>query len=462
MSRTKTGKRGTDTFDVICIGAGTAGEAVSGGLRGSGISLAILERDLVGGECPYWGCMPSKTLLRSAETLAEAARARKLAASRVEVTVDFAKVSKRTLWMARDLDDSNPAKAIVDTGATLIRGDARLIDSKTVEIDGRRLTARKAIVIANGTLAAVPPIPGIDGVEYWTNRQAAVPRALPKSLAVLGAGAIGAELSLAFARLGCAVELIEGAPTVIPLEEPEAGRLLKKHLEAEGIKVHTGAKVIAIAKAGRGVIVKLAGGAEVKADRLLVATGRRSDFEGWELGAAGLSKTERGWLKTDPKTLLAAPGVYGAGDVTGLGGFTHLSYYHGQLIARALRGEKIRADHSAIPRVTFTDPEVASVGLSEKQARDGGIDVVVGATDAGESARGYIQDFQDGLVKLVIDRKRKVLVGATIVSPRAGEMIGELILAVKTRTPISVLKDTVRPFPTFSRVIGGVFDSLEV
>ena len=454
--------KSTDTFDVICIGAGTAGEAIAGGLRDSGISLAILERDLVGGECPYWGCMPSKTLLRSAETLAEASRARKLAASRVEVVIDFAKVSKRTLWMARDLDDSNPAKAIEATGATLIRGSARLVDARTVEVDGRRLTARKAIVIANGTLAAIPPIPGLDGVDYWTNRQAAIPTVLPRTLAVLGAGAIGAELSLAFARLGSKVHLLEGAPTVIPLEEPEAGKLLQKHLEAEGITVHVGARVIGVEKAGRGVRVKLEGGAEVKAERLLVATGRKSDFTGWDLEAAGLSKTERGWLKTDPKTLLAAPGVYGAGDVTGLGGFTHLSFYHGQLIARALRGERIRADHSAIPRVTFTDPEVASVGMSEQQARAAGIDVVVGATDAAESARGYIQDFEDGLIKLVVDRKRKILVGATVVSPRAGEMIGELILAVKAKTPLAVLKDTVRPFPTFSRVIGGVFDSLEV
>ena len=462
MSKAKSAPRSSDTFDVICIGAGTVGETVAGGLKGSGISLAVLERDLVGGECPYWGCMPSKTLLRSAETLAEAVRARKLAASRVEFDIDFPKVSKRTLWMARDLDDAEPAKSIQGAGATLIRGSARLIDARTVEIDGRRLRATKAVVIANGTLASVPPIPGIEGIDYWTNRQATVPKALPKSIAVLGAGAIGAELSLAFARLGSTVHLIEGAPRVVPLEEPEAGELLKKHLRAEGIKVHTGAKVVGVEKSGKGVRVKLEGGSDVTAERLLVATGRKSDFEGWDLEAAGLSKTERGWLKTDPLTLLAAPGVYGGGDVTGLGGFTHLSYYHGQLIARALRGEKIKADHSAIPRVTFTDPEVASVGMSEKQARDSGIDVAVGSTDAADSARGYIQDFQDGLIKIVADRKRKVVVGATIVSPRAGEMIGELILAVKAGTPIAVLKDTVRPFPTFSRVIGGVFDTLEV
>lgn len=452
----------TDDFDVICIGAGTVGETVSTGLKGSGISLAVIERDLVGGECPYWGCMPSKTLLRSAETLAEAERAKELAASRVEYDEDFAKISKRTLWMARDLDDSSPAKAVEATGAKLIRGNARLIDSRTVEVAGRRLTARKALVIATGTLASVPPIPGLDGVDFWTNRQATLPRALPKTLAVLGAGAIGAELSLAFARFGSRVTLIEGAPRVIPGEEPEAGQLLKKHLEAEGIKVHTGARVLSVAKSGKSVRVTMQGGVEVRAERLLVATGRRSDFEGWDLDAAGLSKTERGWLKTDPQTLLAAPGIYGGGDVTGLGGFTHLSYYHGQVIARRLRGIDFKADHTAIPRVTYTDPEVASVGLSEQQARDKGLDVLIGSTDAAESARGYIQGFRDGLIKVVVDRKRKVIVGATIVSPRAGEMIGEFILAVRAATPIAVLKDTVRPFPTFSRVVGGVIDDLEV
>src|SRR5262245_57244856 len=210
-------------FDVICLGGGVAGEAIAAGLQNSGLTLAVVERELVGGECPYWGCIPSKTLLRSSETLSEAARARVLAASRVEWTVDFPKVSKRVLWMARDLDDSRPAAAMEATGARLFRGDGRLKDLRTVEVRGEQLVARRAIVIANGGTAVIPPIPGLDTVEFWTNRQAAIPRELPASLAILGAGAIGVELGQAFARIGSKVIVIEGGTKFLWLAATEAG-----------------------------------------------------------------------------------------------------------------------------------------------------------------------------------------------------------------------------------------------
>src|SRR4030088_2996221 len=199
-------------FDVVCLGGGVAGEAIAGGLEGSGLTLAVVERELVGGECPYWACIPSKTLLRSGETLEEAGRARTLAASRVEWELDFPKVSKRVLWMARDLDDTRPAAALEATGAKLIRGAGKLLDSRTVEVGGERLVARRAVVIANGSTAAIPPIPGLDQVDYWTNRQATVPRELPASLVVLGGGAVGVELGQAFARLGSKVTIIAAGP----------------------------------------------------------------------------------------------------------------------------------------------------------------------------------------------------------------------------------------------------------
>ncbi|HEU5255793.1 MAG TPA: FAD-dependent oxidoreductase [Vicinamibacterales bacterium] len=311
-------------FDVVCLGGGVAGEAIAFGLQDSGLTLAVVERELVGGECPYWGCVPSKTLLRSAETLEESARARVLAASRVEWNVDFPKVSRRVLWMARNLDDTRPAAAMEATGARLFRGEGKLNDLRTVEVGGEQLVARRAIVIANGSTAAIPPISGLDKVEFWTNRQAAIPRELPVSLAILGGGAIGVELA---------------------------------------------------------------------------------------------------WLKVDPATLEAQPGVFGAGDVTGLGGFTHLADYHGQIVARRLRGLDARADHTAVPRVTFTDPEIASVGLSEAAARAKGIDVVVAST-------------------------------ARLHPPRAGEILGELVLAIKLGTPLKTLADIIHPYPAFNRVLG--------
>jgi pyruvate/2-oxoglutarate dehydrogenase complex dihydrolipoamide dehydrogenase (E3) component len=212
-------------FDVVCLGGGVAGEALAAGLQGSGLTLAVVERELVGGECPYWGCIPSKTLLRSSETLTEADRARVLAASRVEWTVDFPKVSKRVLWMARDLDDSRPAAALQATGARLFRGEGKLTDLRTVAVGSEQLVARRAVVIANGGTAAIPPIPGLDAVDHWTNRQAAIPKELPAALAILGGGAIGVELGQAFARLGSKVTVIEAGPTFLGHEEPRPAPL---------------------------------------------------------------------------------------------------------------------------------------------------------------------------------------------------------------------------------------------
>lgn len=436
----------------MCLGGGVAGEAIAVGLQDSGLTLAVVERELVGGECPYWGCIPSKTLLRSGETLSEAERARVLAASRVEWAVDFPKVSKRARWMARDLDDRRPAAAMEATGARLFRGEGKLTDLRTVAVGSEQLIARRAVVIANGSTAAIPAIPGLDTVPFWTNRQAAIPKELPASLAVLGGGAIGVELGQAFARLGCKVTVIEAGPRFLGLEEPEVGAALRPHLEVDGITLMIGDPCVAVEKQSSGVAVHLKSGAVVAADRLLVATGRRPNVEAWR--EIGIAQTERGWLKVDPATLEARAGVFGAGDVTGLGGFTHLAYYHGQVVARRLRGMDARADHTAVPRVTFTDPEVASVGLSEAAARARGIDVVVARADPAETARGYIHDFHGGALKLVGDRTRRALIGATLVTPRAGEILGELVLAIKLGTPLATLADVIHPFPAFNRVLG--------
>jgi pyruvate/2-oxoglutarate dehydrogenase complex dihydrolipoamide dehydrogenase (E3) component len=445
-------------FDVVCLGGGVAGESLAGGLEGSGLSLAVVERELVGGECPYWGCVPSKTFLRSAETIEEAGRARTLAASRVEWDVDFPKVSKRVLWMARDLDDTRPAAALEKTGARLFRGDGKLVDLRTVEVGGEQLVATKAVVVANGGTASIPPIEGLDKVKYWTNRQAAVPRELPGRLLVLGGGAIGVELAQGFARLGSKVTIIEAGARFLGLEEPEAGAALLPHLKADGIEVFVGDPCVAVEAQAADVVVHLKSGALVAGDRLLVATGRRPNFEAWK--QSGLVQTERGWLKVDPDTLLAREGVYGAGDITGIGGFTHLAYYHGQIVARRLRGEDARADHTAVPRVTYTDPEVASVGWSEQAAREHGADVIVASTDPGEAARGYIADFHGGALKLVGDRAKGTLVGATLVTPRAGEILGELILAVKAGTPLRTLADVIHPYPAFNRILGAALSDL--
>jgi len=401
----------------------------------------VVENRLVGGECPYWGCIPSKTMIRSAETLAEAGRARNLAASRVDWTVDFPKVSERVHWMARDLDDANAAKALEGNGARLFRATAVYRGDRQVELDsGERLRARRAVVIATGTRPAVPPLAGLDQVAHWTNREAVLAETLPESLAVVGGGAVGVELAQAFARLGSRVTVHQAMARLVHLEEPEAGDILGEAFAAEGIQVRANAHL----------------DRAPEAEVVLLATGRTPNTDGFEIG-----KDKRGFVTVDRNTLEAPEaGVFAGGDVNGIYGFTHVSWYHGQVIGRRLRGESVRADHESIPRVTFTDPEIASVGLTEAQARERGLEVRTAVADAALTGRGYIHDLKKGLVKLVADRRAGVLVGATIVSPRAGEMLGEMALAIKARVPLSVLNDTVHGFPTFSRVLQGLFAEL--
>ncbi|HWF57549.1 MAG TPA: NAD(P)/FAD-dependent oxidoreductase [Candidatus Dormibacteraeota bacterium] len=449
-----------DEFDVICIGAGTVSEGVASELKDTGISLAIIERELVGGECPYWGCIPSKTLLRSAEVLTEAGRARSLAASRVEWDVDFDKISERANYMARYLDDTKATQALLDEGAVVIRGDGRLTGPATVMVGDRQLTARRGIVIGTGTSAAVPRIEGLDRVAYWTNREATLSRELPRSMVVLGSGPIGAELAQAYARFGTEVRVVEALDRLLPGEEPEAGAELAKAFAEDGLAVSLSARAVAADDADGGISLRLESGETHTAERLLIAVGRRPKVAGLDLAAVGVSTTDKGWIQVDNRTLMAAPGIWAGGDITGIGAFTHLSWYHGKIIGRQLKGESAVADHRALPRVTFTDPEIASVGLSEASARTQVGDVRVVSADSGNGTRGFINGPPGGVIKLIADMQRKVLVGALVVGPRAGEMIAELTLAIRAEVSLAVLEDTLHAFPTFSRDLDGLFPQL--
>jgi pyruvate/2-oxoglutarate dehydrogenase complex dihydrolipoamide dehydrogenase (E3) component len=450
----------SEAFDVICLGAGPAGEAIGVELEGSGLSLAVIERHLVGGECPYWGCIPSKTLLRSAETLSEAERARELAVSRVDFEVDYPKIHKRTMWMVRELDDSGAAKAIEDQGHTVIRGEGRLTGPRQVSVDGRELTANKAVVIATGTEPVVARIPGIEEVGAWTTREAVLADELPERLVVIGAGPAGVEISQAFLRFGSKVDLFESAARVLALEEPEAGDYVQKKLVEEGLEVHCSSNVVKLDVEGGEIHVHCTDGNTVACDKILVTTGRKPNSDTLDLEAAGLSADARGWIQVDPETLAAADGIYAVGDINGLGGFTHLSHYHGTVVGRRLRGEDVRANHAAIPRVTYTDPEVGSIGLTEAQAKEKGINVRIGSAEVANSARGAIAGEPGGLIKVVVDADSKLIVGATLVGPRSGEMLTEFTLAMRAGVPMPVLADTMHAFPTFARILQGVFDSL--
>lgn len=400
--------------------------------------MVVVEPSLVGGECPYWGCMPSKTLIRAAEVLQEGRRSLELSASRAELVVDFPKAAARTAWMARGWNDAGAAESLTSTGAELVRASGRLAGQRLVELEsGDRLRARLAVVVATGTRPAVPAIEGFDARGAWTNREAVAAKSLPTSMLVVGGGAVGVELAQAFSRYGSRVRVLQVQDRLVAAEEPEAGEALRAAFEAEGIEVTTGGSLEGV-RPGPGT-------------QVLLATGRRPNLDGFDLAGAGVAATKRGWLETDPATLEAGPGVYGGGDVTGIFGFTHVADYHGHVIGRRLQGAAAVANHSAIPRVTFTDPEIASVGLTEAQAREQGLEVRIAHADVAQTARGYIHDARFGFLKLVADGRTERLVGATIVSPRAGEMIGELALAIRAGIPLPVLADTVHGFPTFSR-----------
>ena len=450
-------------FDVVCIGAGPAGEALSAELAGGDLSLAVVESNLVGGECPYWGCIPSKTMLRSAEVLAEANRALLLAASRVEYTVDYPKIYRRTYEMAREEDDTRSTKGLLATGATLLRGEGRLVGPREVEVDGTRLLARRAVVIATGTAPLVPPIEGLDRVDYWTNRQAVLAKERPERLVILGAGAVGVELAQAFGRFGTEVHLVETTQYPLPLEEPGVGKFIQeKVLVPDGVRIHCGSRAVKVSQSGAEISVTLDSGEVVTGDRVLVATGRKPNLDGFDLEAAHVGTTKRGFVQVDPATLEAANGVFAIGDINGIGGFTHLSDYHGHVLGRRLRGGSGVANHNAVPRVTFTDPEVASVGLTEGQARDRGINVRVAGVDDvyNGTARGYIHGEPGGLIRVIADADRKVIVGATLVGPRSGEMLQELVLAIRAETALEIMADVIHGFPTFSRALQGVFADL--
>ncbi|GAA3825128.1 NAD(P)/FAD-dependent oxidoreductase [Sphaerisporangium flaviroseum] len=438
-----------EEFDVIVVGLGPGGEEVAGRLAEAGLAVAGVEADLVGGECPYWGCVPSKMMIRAADLLAEGRRIPGMA-GQAAVVSDWAPVARRIREEATDhWNDKVAADRFTDKGGTLVRGRGRLTGPREVTVDGTRvLRARRGVVISTGTHASVPPIPGLAGTPYWTNHAAIEAEQVPESLIVLGAGAVGAELAQVFRRFGAEVTVIEGAERMLPQEEPEAGELIAKVFTREGMSVHTGAKVTRVDHHGAAFTVMTEEGSH-RAERLLVATGRQTDLAALGVGVIGLDESAKA-IDVD-EHMRAADGVWALGDVTGKGAFTHMAMYQARIALADVLGEQgPAAAYHAVPRVTFTDPEVGSVGMTARQASEKGIAVRVATTEVSSSARGWIHG-ADGLIKLVADER--VLVGATCAGPYAGEVLGLLTLAVHSRVPIEELKRMIYAYPTFHRAV---------
>jgi pyruvate/2-oxoglutarate dehydrogenase complex dihydrolipoamide dehydrogenase (E3) component len=438
--------------DVVVIGLGPGGEDVAGRLAEAGLEVVGVERELVGGECPYWGCVPSKMMIRAADLLAEGRRIPGIAGQSV-VTPDYAPVAARIREEATDdWDDTVAVDRLVEKGGRFARGAGRITAPGEVTVGDQVFTARRGIVVATGTSPSVPPVDGLAGTPYWTNRDAIEAKEPPASLLVLGGGAIGAELAQVFARFGSQVTVVDNADRLVPLEEPESGALLADVLTGEGLGVRTGVEVSQVRHDGSRFVVTV-DGEPLQADQLLVATGRRADLGDLGLDTLGVDTSAR-WLEVD-EHLRAGEGLWAVGDITGKGAFTHVAMYQSAIAVRSLLGEDgPPADYRALPRVTFTDPEIGAVGLTEAQARDAGVRVRTGLAQIPSSARGWIHKAgNDGFIKLVEDVDRGILVGATSCGPTGGEVLGALAVAVHAAVPTRTLTEMIYAYPTFHRTI---------
>jgi len=428
---------------VVVLGGGSSGESCVSALRGlePDTAITVVERELVGGECSYFACMPSKALLRPGEAVA-AARRVPGAAEAVTGRLDVA----RALWhrdqVTGGLDDSSQVEWLEALGARLVRGRGVVAEPGLVQVGETELRYGR-LVIATGSLPAIPPIPGIEEVDAWTNREATTSDAVPDSLVVLGAGPVGCELAQAYSRLGARVAIVDVADRLLPRDDREAGAILAERFAEEGIATHLGTGV---ARVEPGVTVTLEGGGTVSGSRLLVATGRRAAVDGFGFERLGVAVSRRG-IEVDER-MRAADGVWAIGDVTGIAMFTHVGKYHGRVAAADMAGLPSRADHRAVPAVTFTDPQVASVG------RTSGDDLAVGVRRSPVARLStYERPRGAGVLKLFADPQRGVLVGAVAVGPEAGEWLGQLTLAVRAEVPVAVLRDTIQAYPTFSEAI---------
>lgn len=447
-----------EPFDVVVIGMGPGGEHVAGTLAQRGLRVLGIERELLGGECPYWGCIPSKMMIRAANALAEARRVDGLAGSVGDVVPDWAPVARRIREEATDdWDDQVAVDRFVDAGGTFVRGTGRIVAAGQVEVDGTTYAATRGIVVATGTRPSVPPIEGLSQVPYWTNHEVIETTDLPGSLVVLGGGAIGCELAQVMLRFGVDVTVVEAAEHLLPLEEPAAGRLLQEVLEAEGAVVRTGVSAQRVDRDGDGVAVTLGAGDIVRAERLLVATGRRADPAAVGLEVVGVPADAR--TASVDERCRVTDGVWAVGDITGEGAFTHVAMYQAGIVIGDVLGEDgPAADYRALPRVTFTDPEVGAVGLTERQARERLENVAVGRTSVPSTARGWIHKAgNEGVITLVADADRGVLVGATAMGPAGGEVLGALTVAVHAQVPLETLRSMIYAYPTFHR---GIEDAL--
>lgn len=455
------------SYDIIVLGMGPGGEEVAERLAEAGLAVLGVESHLVGGECPYYGCIPSKMVVRAAQTLAEGARVNQLAGA-AQLEPDYRKPAQRIRDEATDnWNDQVAVDRFTGLGGHFVRAFGKLAGRDAqgrvlVDINGTTVTATRGVVVATGTAPALPPIAGLDALTegglspdglVWTNREVLQISDAPASLIVLGGGAVGCELAQGFARFGTRVTQLEAAPRILMAEEAEAAEVVSDVLRREGVDLHVGVAVAAVEGGAAGVTVTLSDGRSFAAERLLVAAGRRQHIGEIGVDTVGLDASARS-LQVDDH-MRVTDGVYAVGDVTGRGAFTHVAVWQAHVLVAHLLGEpEPFGGYSGLAWATFTDPEVGRTGMTEQQARDAGIRVLTGRTEIAASTRGWIHGpGNDGFVKLVVDSDRRVLVGATVVAPSGGEILSMLTLAVHANVPIDTMRTMHYVYPTLHRAV---------
>jgi dihydrolipoamide dehydrogenase len=442
-----------ERFDFVVIGAGAAGEAAAFKARERGKSVAIIDRDLIGGSCSFWACIPSKSLLHSA------------AVHHGGGDYPWPKASDRRDYNINrvDLDypdDSFHVRRLTDAGATIVRGTARLDGPGRVTVRHEDVVHELEggdVIVAVGSESRVPDLPGLTDIRYWTNRQGTSARELPKSLLILGGGPTGVELAQVYTRYGVPVTIVESNPRILARDHPRNSAILQQALERAGATVRVGARAVRVHAAGDpdgADEVELDDGSRVAGHAVMLAIGRTFPLDGLGLDTVGVS-VDRGRVTPDERLRLA-PHLWVAGDPAGPELHTHVAHYEGEIVVRMALGDDVRPDFRAIPRATYTDPETSSVGLQVEEAREAGIDAVEFEDDVAKSSKGYTAE-AEGHVIVVADRAKRTVVGVFLAGPGASEAIHEAVLAVKLETPLDVLADTIHAYPTLGRVLGGVF-----